>query len=612
MAQLIQKYISQIRKKLCKRNIPLPFIEEFIDNLEEQLLSMLEELLLQEPSLSSDDAQISVLSSCEPVNTVVERVVHEYQSKDIIPSLESKELPSELRFLDPLESFLQSASRQLDRFLSRIVFFTQLFKTWYLQNGNPVLTSFLYFALIVGSISLMQILFLILPTFYQVTVFPSNDTYYLLGGQDYSIPSYITQDVTITGLSVTPISIYVQAILIIIVFILSIMYLGWSRPIRQSVLTGFLVTLIITISTAFLSLNYRLDDITQNSIEHGWTSFTPDWYYTYIPSLAEYTNFFFQSVVIHGFLLISTTIFSLVLLGSFLNTLKTKNFPKPLTVSITKSLLMLFLILICIGSSLVIPQTSPELRGEDIDYLLPGMEFPVFYSFSVRPEGVTSLQHEQNHNISFPEFGDMSFIWNGIFQLQINISALSPLNLQSRGELTVLWDEEAIPSQALFDVFGLFYLPNQDAGRTWTDLVENDLNSSTPLKGFSPYANTTSDILNWLVNRKYRSISVNTVTYHSQTNQSVYNFSFDPTTGFLLKATLVRKDSNWVSGYDTKILEIKRTFGTNVIDNVNEFASLDLILVTAITLSTLVIFVGFGFFYYKRGKKLMTMRESGL
>ena len=54
MTELIKKYLNQIEEKLKDNSIPSEYIEEFIDNLADQLATMLEETQEKEPTLSLD------------------------------------------------------------------------------------------------------------------------------------------------------------------------------------------------------------------------------------------------------------------------------------------------------------------------------------------------------------------------------------------------------------------------------------------------------------------------------------------------------------------------------------------------------------------------------
>ncbi len=131
------------------------------------------------------------------------------------------------------------------------------------------------------------------------------------------------------------------------------------------------------------------------------------------------------------------------------------------------------------------------------------------------------------------------------------------------------------------------------------NIVEEELNSDFPLRGFSPVANTTLNSLEWYTGGVKKLLSVNTISYHSLTNQSVYTFFFDPITGLLLQASLDLYDSNWVTGYDTKSLHIQRTFLMNVFENVNLYLNLDRIL-TFVFISTVLTIFGMSSYYYRR------------
>ena len=82
MASVIDKYLDQIRKYLRKNSIEKAYIDEFVENLSTQLYTQLEEFRAQNSDLSLEDAEIHVLTNCEPVKIVVHRVVTELKSDE--------------------------------------------------------------------------------------------------------------------------------------------------------------------------------------------------------------------------------------------------------------------------------------------------------------------------------------------------------------------------------------------------------------------------------------------------------------------------------------------------------------------------------------------------
>jgi PadR family transcriptional regulator, regulatory protein PadR len=127
MVEVFDKYLSQIRKKPKMQSVKKEFIDEFLENLSDQLYSMLDELMTQEPELDESDAIVSVLSSCESVDVVVTQVVTQYHSNEGVPDIGSTDALERLSFLTPIESKLVVFSRRIN---SRIDLINRNYQNW--------------------------------------------------------------------------------------------------------------------------------------------------------------------------------------------------------------------------------------------------------------------------------------------------------------------------------------------------------------------------------------------------------------------------------------------------------------------------------------------------
>ncbi|MFX1513551.1 MAG: hypothetical protein ACFFCQ_13280 [Promethearchaeota archaeon] len=84
MTGKINAYLKTITKQLQKQAVASELIEEFMDNLNDQLLSMLEEIEASDPSLSKEKAEQQVMLQCEPEEIVVQNYLEQLDSEDVL------------------------------------------------------------------------------------------------------------------------------------------------------------------------------------------------------------------------------------------------------------------------------------------------------------------------------------------------------------------------------------------------------------------------------------------------------------------------------------------------------------------------------------------------
>ena len=137
MVELFDNYLSRIQKELRQQSVAEGFIDEFLENMGDQLYSMLDELMNQEPELDRSEAIVSVLSSCEPVDVVVGQVTDQYHSKGGVPRLDSDDFQEHLKFLAPVESRLVSLSRRINYGLDSMNHKYQKLDNWYSIQSSP-------------------------------------------------------------------------------------------------------------------------------------------------------------------------------------------------------------------------------------------------------------------------------------------------------------------------------------------------------------------------------------------------------------------------------------------------------------------------------------------
>ena len=110
MTKSIKNYLNEIEDKLKESLVPSDYIEEFIDNLADQLTTMVDEAREKEPTLNLEDVEASVLTQCEPVKKVIERVITELKTEE---SWTTADRVSGAKFLRPVETLINKLDRGL-------------------------------------------------------------------------------------------------------------------------------------------------------------------------------------------------------------------------------------------------------------------------------------------------------------------------------------------------------------------------------------------------------------------------------------------------------------------------------------------------------------------
>lgn len=576
MAEIFDKYLNQISKKL-EKSVSSEFREEFLDNLEDQLYSMLSEVKLQEPEISDLDAEVSVLSNCESVDLVVSRVIKQFRSEDIVPDIESEDFAEELKFLKPIESGLLFTARKLDNGMKNVSKLFKKLKAWYIRNENPILTAFCYLLILVSTIAILSLVFVLLPPLFQITTYPS--------------------------LSVTPVSQFVLTILIWIAAAMIIMYISWNKQTDYALKTGIFISLILIMIDTIVLREGRLIPIKSRDISQPFQTLTLDWYRAYIPTFSEYISHFVNVTFLNTYILIFSFIFFLILIGSLLKKMiKERTFSRPLVFSVSRQGIKVILILICFGLMTIIPLRYSLYDipiKEDIP--IPNTEMSLIYKFDIDWED----GYLGDYSTQIPEFGNIRFQKYEFYNLS---QITQEISLFKTGKLELLMQDDDIKTESskfAFPLLGILYLPSIIENRLWEDLIGHEINDSYPFTGFHPNAFPQVSSIKWIINGKETDFPVNTISYNSSTNQSSYIFSFDRTHGWLMQASLIRLNDDWTQGLELDTLTISRTFHLNAISNVEEFYLLDVLLMTPIIVSIIIIFSISGVYYFlKRYKNI--------
>ncbi|MHA2366340.1 MAG: hypothetical protein ACXAC7_20455, partial [Candidatus Hodarchaeales archaeon] len=119
--------------------------------------------------------------------------------------------------------------------------------------------------------------------------------------------------------------------------------------------------------------------------------------------------------------------------------------------------------------------------------------------------------------------------------------------------------ENYIPSEKLINIYGILnyrHESNQKFNQT--------LSYSSPFNGFTPNLNSKIAKISWgpfFGDGDQRNVEVITIDYKSESNLSIYRFSFEKKSGWLMEARLIKDSSSWVPDFNyMDELNIKRLF----------------------------------------------------
>ncbi|MFX1514771.1 MAG: hypothetical protein ACFFC6_00535 [Promethearchaeota archaeon] len=598
MTDLIKKYLNQIEEILKDKSIPPEYIEEFIDNLADQLTTMVEETQEKEPTLSLEDVEVRVLTQCEPVEKVIERVTQELKTEE---SWITAERVSDVKFLRPFETLILSIVNKLDRGLIFCEKHFRRFSSWYEKHENPVFTSIAFFLAIAASTIVFGLILALLPSLWQTTTFPDNRTYFTLNAP----AEHAMDQPNITGASIMEVSQIFKITLLLLLIFLVIGLIGWRYSYRYALMSGALLSLLIGLLWTFMSQDTRLWPISNRIIyEDRWT-FTSDWVRTVPPTLNDFTSFVLNSIISYWFYFI--TLILLLISAGFLLKQIIKRKERTSQPYHLNTLLKIGLLLGCLMIGFIIPQPKPLRLFPSKVIPIPTTDEPLLYKFDIDWTAVyQSRGYSEEYLTRLKEFGDLGFYFYEYFNFSLSeVNSENP-DLRSEGAFTPILtkdEEPSISSQRPFKLLGLLHLPNQFNGLTVQEIITIHLNDSYPFRGFTPSIDNTIKNIEWHVNGTEHNLTVNTIKYSSTTNGSEYLFSFDRATGWLMKAELTKTNDTWVTSLELETLTITRSFTYNRIANPEDYYNLDNLILMMSLLGTGLVFLFCEGFYFVTQKK---------
>ncbi|MFX1254624.1 MAG: hypothetical protein ACFFCZ_23635 [Promethearchaeota archaeon] len=582
-------YLTKLRKKMIQLGLPSKVVEEFFDNYGDQLQSMVENLI-EEKTLSVEEAEQEVLKQCKPDGVIIQQVIEELELPQRLVTDRSF---FQFTFLQTIDRLLVDVSKTV-----KIVYREIL--TYYNEYRSPFLTAILGFLVIFVPLFLF-LLFIQVP----------------LGSPFYGPISY-TLIITI------PLSALVMT------------YVGWKYGSSYGIKTAGYLGLLRILLFTIIERQRRLGWIIQYSlpIKYTWSA-SQDWYFVFPPTFENYIFDFIDLIFIQELLVYLAFFIVFALIGAGLyhvksRGLKLSSIHKKYLFLANCGLLLVSLIFVnAIWFSAIsweqlnylkpsIPiRPSPFNLNEFSEQPTPSMPLPdhpsSIYEFSL-PISYNSLKPPlSQYRTVISEFGNIDFNFREFYRL--NLQPGGEDNLVEKGTLTPLYfdlpfveaendfETTATASESNFSLLGAFYLPNSVNGHSWQELIGQEINSSFPFNGFTPVPDTEITTLEWHLRGKMIDLPVNTIQYRSITNNSIYTLSFDKETGWLMKGTFYKSVGSWVEGFSAKTLKIDRYFMTMFIENSNHYYLLDLGLMACVILpGTLFLIVSF-IYYHNRGKK---------
>ncbi len=381
--------------------------------------------------------------------------------------------------------------------------------------------------------------------------------------------------------------------------------IGWKQSAKEVALVALFFGLFsIAFNTLPLSTNLRLSII---AAPRWATHYKEDWISISIPSFLEYIIHVFDLLFVKQFLGVFVFVFisgitGLIVKHLIKNGLKPtiRRINKPIALKSSTLILSLIFLMIMVtnyqdypryylSSTINTPPPTPNMT-------------PLFYYFRV---------HSQNNSTpdsftkKIAEFGNLSFNEGpSLFQVSFNTPNLTEIEPTINCTMNPV-HFDGIKSEFSFPMLGILYLPSTYLNQTWLDLVKSNFSSISPMKGFNAEADTNTTSIEWLINNNFVKLSVNTLSYTSTTNNSIYTFHFEKKTGWLMEATLIR-DGTWGNEGKYEILSLQRLFKIEAFESeeeqrkvINQYKIIDFILtfpVFLISSSILIIAI----FYYRK------------
>lgn len=593
----IENYLAALAKEIKKLHGDVTTLEEYRSHITESYQAFIQKQI--DLRLNDSELENLFVDQLEPVKIIARSLLGlETEKLNTYEYNPKAQLGRDINLIS--NDLRNSISEQKNRI-----------KSIYLNHRSPPLTALVY--LFYSAFILIGAIFLglILPDVSSVSC--NDGPFFIHFGNPNSISCPVTGKNT-GSLSTAPILIPVLGLVALILIFIMLIRFGYKNNTKYSVITGiclslFVIPLDILNETSFFITNqiltYNQYDLLGNTI--SWAG-TQDWN-VMNPFSLKSVGIILIYISIRGFILIFGYILLPIFLGVLIKVLmrdfKIINTKKIKHISMISLLLVINLSLIVITPTLTysIPTTPMPSPLSD--------NYPLVYSINTASTtaNYTVLVGSLNTlNVSLPKsLGKILFMTGAFFNITINKNTFEDTTPKFTACISKILS--SCESRNTQTILGTYFFPvNQ------TPDYLTKLNSSFPFPGYKPSLNNNVYAVHWqfdnsnLINdHSAEYLNVTTIDYTSETNNSLFTFSFDKKTGFLLEAKLTLFGGTWISGLEMNVLTIQRAFTINTIQNPGYFS--DIQLIQDITVGSFILgcygLLAILFYYYeKRVKEL--------
>jgi hypothetical protein len=264
----------------------------------------------------------------------------------------------------------------------------------------------------------------------------------------------------------------------------------------------------------------------------------------------------------------------------------------------------LILLVICVSNSLILVNLNYPIQSSTIPSPLRD-NYPLVYSIYASSSTKSYTLIEGRHTALLPEaLGNVTYELSGALNISIDKNNFKTESSNTSACIREIF-EKCQAELEIYSLFGTYYFPvNQ------TTSYISKLNNSYPFGGFQPTLVEKNYSIPWGFGPTYlfndltpSYINVTTIAYKSLTNSSIFSFSFDKNTGFLMRATLKLSEGSWVPGLQMDFLTISRFFLVQLIDDQNYFMTAQVLQYIFSGALALVCYVIIRYFFIQYNKK---------
>ena len=592
----IDNYLSKLKKELLHLNSGLDALDEYRLHLNESFEAF--KKLKTNTNMSISQIEDIFVDQLEPVDQIAKSLIG--------LEVDVYSRPGKMGFSQlgtDIKSVTLDVKTEITETLSQM-------KVWYLNHRTPPMTSLVYLLYGLITFVILLVLELVLPDIGLLSC-GDNPSFLHIGNPNSDICA--SNQSNYFSMSYQPLKgLFLFTIFVILIAAL-ILRLGYKNSYKYSFISSLSLSLIIIPILSYSEITFFINsqilsfdrNLMPDYLIHSWYGVS-NWHFMNPLPLSDTTVILFLLI----FRLVSfvfVLLFSLVSIGKLFSLLTRDlfHFNAEKLKNITKTIIIL---VILIGYAFLMPFFVFTVTNNPMPNPLVDNN-PLVYSFSASSTTKTysgaDLSGEVGRfNSSLPAIlGNISFELYGNLNASIEkntFTANQPSYLACISPILATCNE----NNQTHSVFGTFFFQTNQTNESL-----QKLNSSNPFPGYSPTIDNNNYSILWEFFSEYyikdtspNYINVTTINYSSQTNSSIFTFSFDRTTGFLLLATLKLDGGSWARGLEMNVLAIRRFFIVNIVNDPNYFSTAHLLL-NVLTLSIAIFSYGtiiLLFIYYKK------------